>query len=151
MTRVNLEDLKKIRELTGVPVDAIRRALEEADGKIEAALEFLKKRGAAVADKKAERQTQEGFIFSYIHSNGKIGVLAKLLCETDFVARNEQFQKLGRELTMHIAAMKPANADELLSQPYIRDQDLTIDELIKSYIGKLGENIRLGEFIRMDL
>lgn len=148
---IKIEDLKKIREMTGVSVDAIKKALEEADGKIEQALKFLKERGAAVAAKKFHRQTEEGLISSYIHANGTIGVLVKIMCETDFVARNDEFKKLGHEMAMHIAAMSPASIEELLSQPYVRNQDITIDALIKDYIGKLGENIRVGEFSRFEI
>lgn len=148
---VKIEDLKKIRDITSASVDAIKKALEEADGKIERAMELLRERGAAIAAKKAQRSTGEGIIASYIHANGKIGVLVKVYCETDFVARNEQFQKFGRELAMHIAAMNPANIDDLLSQPYVRDQDITIDGLTKDYIAKLGENIKVGEFCRFEI
>jgi len=148
---IKVEDLKKIREITSASVDAIRKALEEADGKIEKALELLKERGTAVASKKSERTTKEGVIFSYIHANGKIGVLVKLLCETDFVARNAEFQKLGHELAMHIAAVNPSDTKEMLSQSYVRDQDITIDSLIKNYIAKLGENIRVSEFCRLEI
>lgn len=151
MTKVNIEDLKKVREMTGVSVDAIKKALEEADGKIEQALELLKKRGIAVAAKKALRQTSEGIIASYIHATGKIGVLVKVLCETDFVARNEQFRQLGHELAMHIAAANPQSAEELLVQPYIRNQDITVEDMVKDYIGKLGENIQIGEFCRFEI
>ena len=137
--------------MTGASVDAIRKALEEADGKIERALKLLKDRGAMVAAKKAGRQTGEGIISYYIHANSKVGVLVKLLCETDFVARTEQFKELGHEIAMHIAAMNPTNTEELLSQVYIRDQDMTIDSLIKDYIAKLGENIKIGEFCRFEI
>ncbi len=151
MKKLNINDIKKIREITGISVEAVREALENAGGKIEEALEILKKRGIAVAAKKFERETGEGMIFSYIHSNGRIGVLLKLLCETDFVARNEQFQQLGHELAMHVAAMDPQNTEELLAQPYVRDQDLTVDALAKNYIAKLGENIRISEFCRFEI
>lgn len=147
----HLENLKKIRKMTGISIDAIRKALEESGGQIEKALGLLKTRGAAVAAKKAGRETDEGLVFSYIHINGKIGVLVKLLCETDFVARNEQFKELGHEIAMHIAAMNPADVDELLLQPYVRNQDLTIDDFIKDYIAKLGENIQIGEFCRFEV
>lgn len=147
----NINDIKKIREITGISVEAIREALENTDGKIEKALDFLKKRGIVVAAKKFGRETGEGLIFSYIHSNGKIGVLLKLLCETDFVANNEQFKELGHELVMHIAAMNPENTEELLAQLHIRNQDTTIDALVKSYIAKLGENILISEFCRFSL
>lgn len=137
--------------MTGASVDAIRKALEEADGEIERALELLKDRGAMVAAKKASRQTGEGIISYYVHANSRVGVLVKLLCETDFVARTEQFKELGHELAMHIAAMDPISINDLLSQTYIRDQDMTIDTLIKDYIAKLGENIKIGEFCRFEI
>lgn len=137
--------------MTGASVDAIRKALEEADGEIEKALELLKDRGAKVAAKKAGRQTGEGIISYYVHANSKVGVLVKLLCETDFVARTEQFKELGHELSMHIAATDPINIEDLLSQTYIRNQDMTIDALIKDYIAKLGENIKIGEFCRFEI
>ena len=137
--------------MTGASVDAIHKALKEADGEIERALELLKDRGAMVAAKKAGRQTDEGIVSYYIHANGKVGVLVKLLCETDFVARTEQFKELGHELAMHIAAMDPINIEDFLSQAYIRDQDMTIDALIKDYIAKLGENIKISEFCRFEI
>ncbi len=146
-----IDDLKKIRNITGASVDAIRKALEEADGEIERALELLKDRGAMVATKKASRQTGEGIISYYVHANSRVGVLVKLLCETDFVVRTEQFKELGHELAMHIAAMNPISINDLLSQTYIRDQDMTIDALIKDYIAKLGENIKIGEFCRFEI
>lgn len=148
---IKIEDLKKIREITGVSIDAIRKALERADGKIEQALSLLKEQGTSIASKKAGRETGEGIVSSYIHSDRKVGVLVKLMCETDFVARNEQFLRLGHELAMHIAATNPQNVEELLSESYIRDQDMTIEELIKSHIAKLGENIRVSEFCRFEL
>ncbi len=137
--------------MTGASVNAIHKALEEADGEIEKALELLKDRGAMVAAKKASRQTGEGIVSCYIHADSKIGVLVKLLCETDFVARTEQFKELGHELAMHIAAMSPANIEELLAQQYVRDPNQTISELIKDYIAKLGENIQIGEFCRFEI
>ncbi|MDP3004199.1 MAG: elongation factor Ts [Candidatus Azambacteria bacterium] len=148
---VKIDDLKKIRNMTGASVDAIHKALKEAGGEIERALELLKDRGEMVAAKKAGRQTGEGIVSYYIHANGKVGVLVKLLCETDFVARTEQFKELGHELAMHVAAMDPINIEDFLSQAYIRDQDMTIDALIKDYIAKLGENIKIGEFCRFEV
>lgn len=148
---VKIDDLKKIRNLTGASVDAISKALKKADGEVAKALELLKDRGAIVAAKKANRQTGEGIIAYYVHVNSKVGVLVKLLCETDFVARTEQFRELGHELALHIAAMDPINIDNLLLQVYIRDPDLTVDALIKNYIAKLGENIKIGEFCRFEI
>lgn len=151
MKKIDIDDIKKIRKMTGISVEAVRKALSDADGKIDDALKILKKQGIDVAAKKTGRETGEGLIFSYIHSTGKIGVLLKLLCETDFVSRNEQFKELGHELAMHIAAMNPESSEELLSQPYVRDQDVTIDDFLKNYIAKLGENIRIDEFCRLEI
>ena len=148
---VKIEDLQKIRKATGASVDAVRKALEEAGGQIDKAFDILKERGIAAASKKSARETEEGVVFSYIHGNGKIGVLVKLLCETDFVARNDEFQKLGHELAMHIAAMNPSDIKELLSQVYVRDQDIMVENFIKDYIAKLGENIRISEFCRFEI
>ncbi len=146
-----IDDLKKIRNMTGASIDAIRKVLEEADGEIEKALKLLKDRGTMTAAKKTGRQTGEGIISYYVHANSRVGVLVKLLCETDFVARTEQFRKLGHELSMHIAAMDPIDIENLLSQTYIRDQDMTIEALIKDCIAKLGENIKIGEFCRFEI
>ncbi len=148
---VKIDDLKKIREITGASVDTIRKALEETDGGVEQAMALIRSRGEAIAAKKSGRQTGEGIISSYIHANGKVGVLVKILCETDFVARTEQFKKLGHELAMHIAAMSPENIEELLSQEYVRNQKITIDAFIKDYIAQLGENIKIGEFCRFEI
>lgn len=148
---VKIDDLKKIRDMTGVSIGAVRQALEEADGEVAKALELLKDRGDMAAAKKANRPTGEGIVSCYIHANGKVGVLVKLFCETDFVARTEQFKELGHELALHIAAMDPINIDDLLLQVYVRDSGLTVDALIKDYIAKLGENIRIGEFCRFEI
>ena len=148
---IKIDDLKKVRTITGASIDAIRKALEEAGGEIEKTLELLKARGAVGAAKKANRQTGEGIVAQYIHANGKVGVLVKLLCETDFVARTEQFKKLGHEVAMHVAAMNPENVEELLNQQYVRDPGQTVGELIKSGIATLGENIQVGEFCRFEI
>lgn len=137
--------------MTGASVDAIRKALEEAGGAIDGALKILKDRGAMVAAKKADRQTGEGLVSYYIHANGKVGVLIKLLCETDFVARTDQFKQLGHELAMHVAAMSPANVEEFLAQQYVRDPSQTVSDFIKDYIANLGENIQIGEFCRFEI
>lgn len=148
---IKIDDLKKIRNRTGISIDAIGKALEEAGGDVEKALKLLKDRGAMVARKKSDRQTSEGIVASYIHANSKVGVMVELLCETDFVARTEQFKKLGHELAMHIAAMNPENIEELIAQPYVRDQKQTIDWLVKDSISQLGENIKIGEFCRFEI
>lgn len=148
---ITLKQIKELRNLTNISIQACKQALEESKGNIKKALEILKKQGAFIAEKKSQREVKDGIIASYIHSNQKIGVLLKLRSETDFVARNEEFQKLAKELAMHIAAMNPENTKELLKQAYIRDLDISIEDLLKSYIAKLGENITVESFIRFEI
>lgn len=126
-----------------------REALEETKN-FDQAVEFLKKRGLEKAEKKAGRKTAQGRIFSYVH-NGKIGVLVKLTCETDFVAKTDEFQILGKELCLQVASMNPENPKELLEQEYIRESGVTIGDMIKSVIGKLGENIKVDGFSRITI
>jgi elongation factor Ts len=146
---VNL--IKQLREETQASIADCRKALEESEGDYKKAQDWLKKRGAEIAEKKADRETAEGVIESYVHGNGKIGVIVSVLCETDFVARTEEFKKLAHEIAMQISAMNPKDVDALLSQEYIRDTKLTIDDLIKEAIGKIGENIKVREFSRIEL
>ncbi|HOB90177.1 MAG TPA: translation elongation factor Ts [Candidatus Colwellbacteria bacterium] len=144
---MNAETVKRLREETGAGVMDAKRALEDAAGDFEKAKALIAERGLAKAEKKAERTTGSGRIFSYIH-NERIGVLLLLRCETDFVARLEDFQELGRNLTMQIAAMEPETTGDLLAAPYIRDENTTIDNLIKGVIAKTGENIQVEKFCR---
>lgn len=148
MANFDLKTLKKLREETSASVSDCRRALEESGGDFKKALDWLKKRAAVIADKKADRTTGQGLIEAYIHAGGKVGVMVELLCETDFVARTDEFKDLAREISMQAAAMKPENIEALLKQEYIRDSSQTIENLIKGYIGKLGENIKVKRFQR---
>lgn len=143
---VNIEDIKKLRAETDAAVSDCRAALEESKGDFKKAMKILSDKAIKKADKKADREVKSGFVFSYVHHTGKIGSMLTLACETDFVAKNEEFQKLGRELALHICAAKPESTDELLQQEYVRDSSKTIQELIKSVIGKLGENIQVLDF-----
>ncbi len=147
---VSVEEIKKLREKTGAGIADCREALEETKGDLEKAATYLKKKGIEKAEKKAERETNQGRVFSYIHG-GKIGVLVALLCETDFVAKTEEFQNLGKELCLQIASMDPKDTEELLKQEYIRDPKVTIEEMVKEVIGKLGENIKLDKFTRISI
>jgi elongation factor Ts len=150
----NLADIDKIielRRMTGLSYREVKQALEEASGDKIRAIEVLKAHGVALAEKKASRATQEGVINAYVHATKKVGAMVELLCETDFVARNPLFMELAHELAMHITAMDPKDIDELLEQPYIKDQDVTIRNLIVSYVAKLGENVRIGRFVRFQL
>lgn len=151
MEKVNLSDLKKLREETDASVTDCRNALEEAFGNYKKALDLLKKREMEKAEKKKDRQTSQGLVECYIHQNGKVGAMIEIRCETDFVARTDQFKNLAHEIAMQVAAMNPKNVDELLKQEYIRDGSLTINDLIKGVIGKLGENITLGKIARLEI
>ena len=143
---VNIEDIKKLRAETDAPVSDCRAALEESKGKMDEAIKILRDKAIKKADKKADREVKSGFVFSYVHHTGKIGSMLTLACETDFVAKNEAFQTLGKELVLHICAARPESTEELLKQDYVRDPSKKIQELIKSVIGKLGENIQVLDF-----
>lgn len=121
----------------------VRKALTESDGDTKKAKAWLEKKGMKRAEDKAERQTEAGYVFSYVHFNGKVGSLVKLACETDFVAKTEDFQNLGKEIAMQVASMKPESVEELLKQDYLRDSSKTIEAMTKAISGKTGENIRV--------
>jgi len=148
---VDIKLLKKLRIETGISIAECRRALEETGGKYEKALEWLKKQGIEKAEKKSDRETSQGLVESYIHQNGKVGSIAVILCETDFVARTQDFKHLAHEIAMQVAAMKPKDVDTLLKQEYIRDSSVTMGALIKQTVAKLGENIVVKEFKRFEI
>jgi elongation factor Ts len=149
--KIDIKLIKQLREETQVSIADCTKALTEAKGDYEKAIELLKKRGIERAEKKADRETAQGIIESYIHQNGKVGVLLELLCETDFVARTEDFKRLAHEVAMQIAAMNPKDVAALLKQEYIRDGSVTIESLVKQTIGKLGENIVVKQFTRFEI
>jgi elongation factor Ts len=193
MANISAAQVKELREKTGAPMMDCKKALTEANGDIEKAIVILRKRGTAVAQQKATRVTSEGSVAHYIHAGGKIGVLVEVNCESDFVARTEDFKELVHDIAMHIAASdpkfvrkedvtpdaferekdiyraqaiasgKPANIAEkmvagkmekfyeevcLLEQPFIKDQTISISQLIAAKVGKLGENIAVRRFAR---
>lgn len=147
----NVGTIKELRELTGLSFNEIRKALEQAGGDKAQAVENLKKLGATLAEKKSARATGQGLVEAYIHANKKIGALVILMCETDFVARNPLFSELAHEIAMQIAAMNPKDKKDLLAQPYIKDQGITVSQLIQSYVAKLGENIKVASFSRSSI
>lgn len=192
---IDPQEVKKLRELTGAGIMDAKTALEEAKGDHNKAVEVLRLKGLAKASKKADRETKNGLIETYVHG-GKIGVLVEVNCETDFVARTDEFKELARDLAMHIAASaprylskdevpqselekerqiieqevaasgKPAeHADKiiegklnkfleeicLLDQPFVKDPSITVGELTKSKIAKLGENIVVRRFCRLEI
>ena len=143
--------IKQIREETQASIADITKALDESKGDYKKAIEWLVKRGAEKAEKKAGRETASGIVEAYIHQNGRVGVLLTILCETDFVARTDEFKELAHEVAMQIAAMDPKSTEALLKQEYIRDASKTIEDLVKALIGKLGENIKIKEFTRYEI
>ena len=193
MANISAAQVKELREKTGAPMMDCKQALTEAKGDLEQAIVLLRKKGVSVAAKKATRVTSEGSIASYIHAGGKIGVLVEVNCESDFVARTDDFKELVHDIAMHIAASdpkfvrkedvtpeaferekdiyraqaaatgKPAPVIEkivagkmekfyeevcLLEQPFIKDQTISISQLIAAKVGKLGENIAVRRYAR---
>jgi elongation factor Ts len=192
---ISIEQVKDLRQQTGAGVLDCRNALEEVDGDLENAMELLIKKGLAVAAEKAEREASEGLVEAYIHAGGKLGVLLEVNCETDFVARTDDFRELAHDLAMQVAATSPEylacddiptdvlererewhrgqiggdKSEEiierilegklhkyyqqvcLLDQPFIKEEGMTVRDLITSKIAKLGENIKVRRFARFEL
>jgi len=149
MAKASMDQIKKLRQQTQAGVMEAKKALEESRGDMKKAKEWLKKRGLDKAAKKADRETGEGVIETYIHTNSRVGAMVKLTCETDFVARTKEFKTLAKELAMQVASMNPKDIDELLAQDYIRDSSKKIADLVKEAIAKLGENIKVDDFCQM--
>ena len=148
---ISMDQIKQLREKTGAGVMDAKRALEEAAGDMKKAGEWIAKHGVMKAEKKADRETKEGVIGVYIHHDGKSGALVELTCETDFVARTDDFKTLARELAMQVTSMNPQDTDEFVAQEYIRDPKKTIKDLITEVIAKTGENIKFVRFVRYGL
>ena len=131
MSDISAKTVAELRKRTGVGIMECKKALRESDGDIENAIDLLRKRGAQLAAKKADRATNQGWVGSYVHSNGKIGVIVEVLCETDFVAKNEQFQILIKDIAMHIAAMAPQalTSDDLDPQLVAREREVYIEQV----------------------
>ncbi len=151
MSKADINLLKKLRQETQAGIADVRKALEEADNDYDRAKAWLKKHGLEKASKKEGRETSQGLIETYVHGNGRIGAVVELLCETDFVARTDEFKKLAHEIAMQVSAMNPTNVQDLLKQEYIRDSSMTIEALIKAEIAKLGENITVKKFQRFEI
>lgn len=148
---ISTDQIKQLRKETKAGLMDIRKALEESNGNMGKAKKWLAEKGLSKALKKADRETSEGVVASYIHTGGTIGSLVKLGCETDFVAKTEEFRKLAYEIGMQIASMNPKDVEELLEQEYIRDPKKKVKDLIGENIAKLGENIKVIEFCRMEI
>jgi len=143
--------IKELRELTGLSFGEIKKALDQANGDDAKAMEILNALGASMAEKKSARQVKEGLIVSYVHGTGKKGAMAEVLCETDFVARNEDFKTLAKDIVMHIISMKPVTVEELLDQEFVKDPSIKVRDLVNKIIAKTGENIQIGKFVVFEL
>lgn len=195
MAQITSQMVKELRERTQAGMMDCKRALEETNGDLEKAIEYLREKGLASAAKKAGRLTADGLVDAYIHTGGRVGVLIEVNCETDFVAKTDDFRNFVRDIAMHIAAMKPeyvsradvpesvlenerrifaaAARDEgkpehiidkivegrldkflseicLLEQPYVKDSDQTVENVVQSMVSKLGENITIRRFVRFE-
>jgi elongation factor Ts len=162
---VTTDDVRQLREATGAGIMDCKRALEEAKGDFERATELLRQQGLAQAAKRSERATEQGLVEAYIHTGGRVGALVELLCETDFVARTDEFKELAHEIALQVTATDPKVINEgdeteremepgelsLLKQPFIRDQSKTIGDLIQDAIAKTGENIRIARIARFEV
>jgi elongation factor Ts len=148
---ITIEQIKKLRDETAISISECKKALEEAQGDFQKAKEILKNWGKDLSGRRAGRGTEQGIIASYIHSNKKIGVLLELGCESDFVAKNNDFQNLAHEICLQITAMIPDDIEALLKQPWVKDGTKTIQELINESIAKTGENIVLKRFSRYEI
>ena len=146
-----IELVKKIRAEMGLGIMEIKSALEEAEGDETKAKQILKEKGFKKAESKAERETHQGRVATYTHATGKIGVMVELLCETDFVAKHEDFLALTKELCLQVAAMNPETVEDLMKQEFIKDPSKTIEEMIKALISKFGENMKINRFARFEI
>ncbi len=196
MVEINAKMVKQLRDKTGAGIMDCKGALAECEGDVEKAVDFLRKKGLATAKKRAGRDTSEGIIESYIHMGGKIGVMVEVNCESDFVAKTEDFMEFSKNIAMHIAATSPVGITEedvpedlikrekaiyreqvlemgkpekmvdkivegkvkkfykescLMNQPYVRNPDITVADLLNDVIAKIGENIKIKRFARFQL
>lgn len=143
MTAITVDQIKELREETGAGIMDVRKALTESNGDVKAAKAWIEKKGLKRAEEKSERTTEAGYVFSYVHFNGKVGAIIKMACETDFVAQTEEFQNLGKEIAMQVASMRPETVEDLMKQDYLRDSSKTIEGMVKLLSGKTGENIKV--------
>lgn len=150
MSGVSIEEVKKLKDLTGVGLTDAKAALEEANGDFDKALDAMRKKGLTKAEKRGEREARAGLIGTYNH-DGRIGVVVEVNCETDFVAKTDEFIELVKDLCLHIASMEPKDAKTLLKQPFVKDPAKNVGDLVKEHIAKLGENIVVRRFQRMQL
>ena len=148
---ITAQQIKELREKTGVSVSICKKALEEAGGEMEKALVVLQRESAKSAEKKADRVLGSGVIEAYVHNNKKVGVILELKSESDFVSGNEEFRTLAKDIAMHIAASAPSGIGGLAGQPYIKNPAIAIKELLNQAVQKFGEKIEVSRFARYNL
>ena len=148
---VNIDQIKKLREQTGAGVMDAKKVLEEMGGDFDKAVKILMEKGLAKLEKRSDKSAGEGMVFSYIHSGAKVGSLLMLGCETDFVAKTEEFQKLGKEIAMQVATEEYADVAGLTDSEYVRDGSKKIGDLIKESVAKVGEKIEIRAFTRYSI
>lgn len=155
-----MDTLKELRNETGLSIAQIKKALDEAGGDKEKARAILAEYSALSASKKADREISAGVVSSYVHGSGTIGVLLELGCETDFVAKNEEFVALAHDLAMHVCAMAPTSVNNedglgeesaLLNQPFIKNQEMTVRQRLEGAVQKFGENTQVTRFVRYSI
>jgi elongation factor Ts len=151
MAEITTADIKALREETSLSIAECRKALEEAQGDKTKALEILKAKSVEIAAKKGDRALGSGTVASYIHGGGTSGTMVELSCETDFVAKNDDFKNLARDIAMHISAMNPADLAELLEQPFVKNPDMTIKDMVNGAIQKFGERTEVRRFARFSV
>ena len=164
--KISTDKLKELREQSGASIMACRNALLQSEEDMEKALQILKQQSLFIVEKKKGRSTSQGLVEAYVHAGGRIGAMVELNCESDFVARTDEFKALAHNVAMQVAAISPrfvskdavpegtdVGAEEacLLLQPYIRDPALTVQDVINEVIARLGENIRVSRFARFEL
>ncbi len=151
MATYTIKEIKQLREETGAGMMDCKKALEEANGNYAKAKEIVRQKGLARAEKKADRVAAEGYIASYVHGNNQVAALVEILCETDFVARNSDFQAMAKDVAMQVVAMNPANIEELMGQDFIKDPAITVETVVKETSGKIGEKFVVNRFVRYEV
>jgi len=146
-----LDKIKELRERTGAGIMDAKKAIEESKGDMDKAIEIIKAKGLAKAESKSDREVRSGLVYCYTHNGGTAAAMVELACETDFVAKTPEFEALCKEVAMQVVSMNPLNVEELMKQAYIRDAAVTIEQLVKTLVGKTGENIRVIRFARFKL
>jgi elongation factor Ts len=147
---MDIKQIKRLRQLTGVGITDAKKALADAGGDFDKALAAMRSQGLTKAEKRSEREARAGLIGTYSH-DGRIGVVVEVNCETDFVAKTDEFKELVKDLCLHIAASDPKDTNELIEQPFVKDPETSVGDYVKQHIAKLGENIVVRRFSRLEL